>query len=115
MTSLLIILCLILIGIVTVQIGRLTELAVKIRGEEEAQVEVNSFNGKLMLGFMIVFLPACAISALYYQDSILGYGPHESASIHGGLIDSSFNITLFFTSIVFFLTHIALFLSLIHI
>ncbi len=109
MTSLLIILCLALIGIVVVQIGRLTELAGSIRGEGETQLEINATQGKMMLAFMVVFLPACAISALYYQDSILGYGPHESASVHGALIDSSFNITLFFTSIVFFLTHIALF------
>jgi len=109
MTGLLIILCLILIGIVVVQIGRLTELAVKIRGENEAQLETNDFNGKLSLGFLILFLPACAISAIYYQDSMLGYGPHESASEHGILLDSAFNVTLFFTSIVFFLTHIALF------
>ncbi len=109
MTGLLIILCLLLIGIVVVQIGRLTELAVKIRGEGEAQLEVNDFQGKLMFAFMLLFLPACAISALYYQDSLLAYGPHTSASDHGALIDSSFNITLFFTSIVFFLTHIALF------
>lgn len=109
MTALLIILCLLLIGIVVVQIGRLTELAIKIRGEGQAQLEINATQGKMMFAFMIVFLPACAISALYYQDSILGYGPHTSASDHGSLIDSSFNITLFFTSIVFFLTHIALF------
>ena len=109
MTGLLIILCLILIGIVVVQIGRLTELASSIRGEGEAQLEANDFHGKMMLLFMIIFLPACAISAVYYQDSLLGYGPHESASEHGGLLDSAFNVTLFFTSIVFFLTHIALF------
>jgi len=109
MTSLLIILCLILIGIVMVQIGRLTELATSIRGEGETQLEINATQGKLMLAFMVVFLPACAISAIYYQDSLLGYGPHTSASEHGLLLDASFNITLFFTSIVFFLTHIALF------
>ncbi|MEM6318871.1 MAG: OmpA family protein [Bacteroidota bacterium] len=109
MTALLIVLCLVLIGIVVVQIGRLTELAVKIRGEKEAQLEANAFQGKMFFAFMLVFLPACAISALYYQDSLLAYGPHQSASEHGSLIDSSFNITLLFTSIVFFLTHIALF------
>ena len=73
MTSLLIILCLVLIGIVVVQIGRLTELAGSIRGEGETQLEINATQGKMMLAFMVVFLPACAISALYYQDSILGY------------------------------------------
>ncbi len=109
MTTLLIILCLALIGIVVVQIGRLTELAGSIRGEGETQLEVNDFHGKFSLFFMIVFLPTCAISAIYYQDSLLGYGPHTSASEHGIWLDSAFNVTLFFTSIVFFLTHIALF------
>ncbi|MEM1119574.1 MAG: OmpA family protein [Bacteroidota bacterium] len=109
MTVLLIILCLLLIGIVVVQIGRLTELAVKIRGEKEAQLEANDFHGKMFFAFMLVFLPTCVIVSLYYQDSLLAYGPHISASDHGSLIDSSFNLTLFFTSIVFFLTHIALF------
>ena len=73
MTSLLIILCLALIGIVVVQIGRLTELAGSIRGEGETQLEINATQGKMMLAFMVIFLPACAISALYYQDSILKY------------------------------------------
>ena len=109
MTGLLIILCLILIGIVVVQIGRLTELATSIRGEREAQLEANDFNGKFSLFFMIVFLPACAISVLYYKDSILGYGPHTSASEHGVWLDNAFNTTLIVTGIVFFLTHIALF------
>ena len=40
---------------------------------------------------------------------MLGYGPWVSASEHGGQIDSLFNQTLFFTGIVFVLTHIALF------
>ncbi len=109
MTGLLIFLCLLLIGIVVVQIGKLTELAVKIRGEEEAQYEANNFNGRLAIFFMVTFLLACLISAVYYEDSMLGYGPHEAASEHGGLLDSAFNTTLFFTSIVFFVTQIALF------
>jgi cytochrome c oxidase subunit 2 len=40
---------------------------------------------------------------------MLGYGPLKAASLHGGEIDSMFNWTLFFTGIVFVLTHIALF------
>ena len=40
---------------------------------------------------------------------MLGYGPLKSASEHGGLIDSAFNVTLIFTGIVFVICHIALF------
>jgi cytochrome c oxidase subunit 2 len=40
---------------------------------------------------------------------MLGYGPHQAASAHGPELDSMFNVTLFFTGIVFVLTHIALF------
>lgn len=70
---------------------------------------VNSRNANYSLVFMVVFLVACVISAGYYKNYMLGYGPHESASAHGKSLDSMFNITLFFTGIVFFLTQIALF------
>jgi len=39
----------------------------------------------------------------------LGYGPHASASAHGGQLDGLFNTTLWFTGIVFVITHILLF------
>ncbi len=108
-TGLIIIGCLLLIIIVVVQIGKVTELATKIRGEEEVQLESNKRNGILMLVFMVVFLVYCIWSALHYKNWMLGYGPHQSASAHGDELDSLFNITLFFTGIVFFITHIALF------
>jgi len=59
--------------------------------------------------FLVGFLAFCVISAAKYKNWILWYGPHESASEHGGLLDSLFDTTLFFTGIVFVLTHIALF------
>ena len=40
---------------------------------------------------------------------MLGYGPNQAASAHGGDLDSLFNITLFWTGIVFVITHIYLF------
>ena len=40
---------------------------------------------------------------------MLGYGPHTAASAHGNTLDRLFDVTLFFTGIVFVLTHIALF------
>jgi cytochrome c oxidase subunit 2 len=108
-TSLIIILCFIFIVIVLIQIGRVTELAGKIRGEEEVQYEVNRRNGIFSMIFLVGFLLFCVLSAAKYKNWILWYGPHEAASEHGGSLDSIFNTTLFFTGIVFVLTHIALF------
>ncbi len=98
-----------LVAIVTVQIGRLTELSAKIRGEEEVQLQINRSSANGMVLFCAAFLVACVWSAIYYKNYMLGYGPHTSASIHGESLDSLFNWTLFFTGIVFFATQIALF------
>jgi cytochrome c oxidase subunit 2 len=109
MTILLGILCLALLVIVIVQIGKVTELAGRIRGEEDAQRESDYWNSRLGVAFMVVFLLATVVSALYYKNFMLGYGPHQAASEHGSGIDTMFSITLFFTGIVFIITHIALF------
>lgn len=109
MTALLIFICVALIAIIVVQIGRVTELAEKIRGEEEMQAIINRRHGWLSVAFLVIFLVGCFVSAYVYKNWMLGYGPHQSASMHGGSIDSLFNLTLFFTGIVFVITHIALF------
>ncbi len=109
MTPLLILICLVLITIVVIQIGKVTELASSIRGEEDTQVETNRWSGIMSLIFVAVFLIGCVYSAAYYKNYMLGYGPHESASAHGSSIDFLFDVTLFFTGIVFVITHIALF------
>lgn len=109
MTALLILICLLLIGIIVVQIGKVTELASKIRGEDEAQDRTNSTQGGYMILFLVLFLAGTIISSLYYKNSMLAYGPNQSASVHGGSIDYIFNVTLFFTGIVFVITHILLF------
>lgn len=108
-TGLIIIGCLILIVIVAVQIGKVTELAAKIRGEEEVQFESNKRNGFLMLLFLIGFLIYCFASAYKYKNWMLGYGPHTAASSHGPELDSMFNLTLVITGIVFVICHILLF------
>ncbi|MFN7118479.1 MAG: cytochrome c oxidase subunit II [Saprospiraceae bacterium] len=109
MTALLIIICLLLIGVIVVQIGRVTELATKIRGEEEMQLVVNRRQGVMSMVFMVLFLIGCIVSGVMYKNWMLGYGPHQAASAHGDRLDSMFNITLFFTGIVFIITQIALF------
>lgn len=109
MTALLVFLSLILISIIIVQIGKVTELAGKIRGEEEMQDLANRRQASYSLIFMLVFLAAVVVSGAYYKNYMLGYGPHQAASEHGGSIDSLFSVTLFFTGIVFFITQILLF------
>mgnify|MGYP001426092666 CR=1 FL=1 len=109
MTALIIILCIILITVVLVQIGRVTELTGQIKGEREVLRDSSKWNGLLSVGFMVVFLVAVFWSAWYYKNSLLGYGPHKSASAHGSELDAMFNITLVFTGIVFVITTIALF------
>ncbi len=109
MTALLIILCILLVGIVLVQIARVVELTSQIKGEREVMRESSWWNAHLSLGFLVVFLATVFVSSYYYKNELLGYGPHAAASEHGGAIDSMFNVTLFFTGLVFVITHIALF------
>lgn len=109
MTGLLAILCLLLITIIVVQIGKVTELAAKIRGEEEVEESANRRQSGYLLFFMVAFLIFTVVSAIYYRNYMLGYGPHDAASEHGSTLDSMFNTTLFFTGIVFIVTQILLF------
>lgn len=109
MTALIIILCIILITVVLVQIGKVTELTAQIKGEREVLRDSSKWNGLISVGFMVAFLVAVFWSSWHYKNNMLGYGPHAAASEHGGVLDSMFNITLIFTGIVFVITTIALF------
>ncbi len=109
MIGLIIIASLILLAIIAVQIGKVSELSAKIRGEEEAERKSNKTQAIMGMVFMIGMLIFCVVTAYYYRNWMLGYGPHESASYGGKLIDNLFNITLIFTGIVFVATHILLF------
>lgn len=109
MTGLIIILCVILISIVLVQIGKVMELTGLIKGEKEMLRDNSKWNGWLSLAFLVIFLVAVFASAWAYRTEMMGYGPHESASEHGSKLDSLFKWTLFFTGIVFVITHIMLF------
>ena len=62
-----------------------------------------------LLVFAALFFALTFGSAYWYKDFMLGYGPHKAASEHGPEIDSLFNITLFFTGLVFVLATAALF------
>ncbi len=109
MTSIIILFCIILITIVMVQIGKVYELTNVIKGERQVLRDNSKWNGWFSLGFMVLFLGGVFWSSWDYKNVMLGYGPHESASEHGKLLDDIFLVTLVLTGIVFVLTHIALF------
>lgn len=109
MTSLIIILSVILLAVVLVQIGRVNDLAAMIRKDSDKEDRENRVQATWFLVFGVAFLILCVVSARYYNNWMLGYGPHQAASEHGGLLDSLFNVTLLFTGVVFVITHIALF------
>ncbi|MEO5581452.1 MAG: OmpA family protein [Saprospiraceae bacterium] len=98
-----------ILAIVIVQIGKLSELRSKIMGEEAINFQNYDITGKLLVTFVIGFLVFCVGSAYYYKNWMLGFGPHEAASIHGKSIDSMFNVTTLFCGIVFFITQFLLF------
>jgi cytochrome c oxidase subunit 2 len=102
-------LCVILLAVFIVQIGKARELASIVRNDPAEQDEINKFQAGLGMIFMVTFLAACVISFIYYIPTTLGWGPNIAASLHGPEVDYLFNLTLFFTFIVFVLTHIALF------
>jgi len=109
MTGLIAILIIVLLAVIAVQIGKVSDLAAKIRGEEEVAQQANDRTAVWLVGFMVIFLILSTGSMFYYKDVMLGYGPHTSASEHGGLIDGLFNATLAVTFIVFLITHVLLF------
>lgn len=109
MTALLVLLCIGFITIIVIQVGKITELAGKIRGEKEMELNSNRRQGFYLFIFMIAFLVISSVSAYYYKNYFLGYGPNQAASAHGDSLDSLFSVTLFFTGIVFFATQILLF------
>lgn len=109
MTALIIGLSILLLVIVILQISKLSDMYARIRGEEEVEERLSHTQGRAMLLFLVGLLVLCVVSAYWWKNYMMGYGPHKAASAHGSSLDSLFNVTLFFTGVVFVLTHIALF------
>ncbi len=102
-------LCIILLSVFIVQIGKARELASIVRDDPAEQDEINKFQAGIGLLFMVSYLVICVVSFIYYIPTSMGWGPNTAASEHGPEIDYLFNLTLFFCFIVFVLTHIVLF------
>ena len=69
-----------------------------------------SFNGRRIQGVLFGIFLILGICGVYWSYTVQGsMSMFESASIHGLDIDFMFNTTLIITTIVFILTHIALF------
>ncbi len=109
MTALIIGLSILLLVIVILQISKLSDMYARIRGEEEVEERLGHSQGRALLIFVIVLLVLCVASAYLWKNYMLGYGPHQAASVHGTSLDKIFNVTLIFTGIVFVLTQLALF------
>lgn len=98
-----------LLMVFVVQIGKARELASVVRNDPNEEYEINKMQGAIGVVFMVLFLLSCIVSFIYYVPYMLGWGVNIAASEHGPKIDGLFNLTLLITSIVFFLTHFALF------
>ncbi|MBK9213728.1 MAG: cytochrome c oxidase subunit II [Saprospiraceae bacterium] len=109
MTGFIILLAIVLVVVISVQIGKIVELANKIRGQEESDRINADRTAFWLLVFGIALILGTIWSCYHYKNFMLGYGPHEAASIHGKKVDSIFNLTVILTGIVFVLTQVALF------
>lgn len=98
-----------LLIIVLIQVSRITEITRALRGEEDWKWVNSKRIGIWLLVFGVVFILLTVGSAYYYKNYMMGYGPHSSASEHGHAIDSLWNLTVFFTGIVFVVTQFLLF------
>ncbi len=109
MTTLLIIGIVLLALTAIVLMSILNDKAEALNSAPDATEKKYKSIGRWLMVFNIAFLVACFWSAYHYKNYMLGYGPHTAASEHGPMIDSLFNITLFFTGLIFVLTTFALF------
>jgi len=81
------------------------EVSRDIQGRKGPKFDARKFQGGLFIVFLLV-----GLYGVYWSYAVQGsMSMHESASEHGLEIDFMFYITLIITTIVFILTHIALF------
>ncbi len=92
-----------LIGLILFLIVKIIEQVSTIRGKDV--IDWNSVNAKICLAFITIGFIACAWEFAVHGKWVLP----EAATEHGRKLDQMFNITLFFTGIVFVITEFLLF------
>jgi len=95
----------VLLFVVLVYVARASELAMVLNGEDKDTSKWSRFNGYMSLGFLVLFFAGIAWSCKKFIPVMIP----KAASLHGVETDNLFYVTLFFISIVFVLTHVALF------
>lgn len=103
-TALLIFLAVILFFVILFLVSKASELSALGKDAKDEMEATSDLQGKLLLAFLIFGLIATAYSFYVLYPRMLP----ESASEHGELVDSMFNITSIISLIVFVGTHIAL-------
>jgi cytochrome c oxidase subunit 2 len=104
-TTTLVVIAFVLFVLVIFQLARTTEYVALLRGEDKAQEDADKINGRLFLAFGIIGMSVLIWSVFHYAPLMILH----SASEHGQWLDSMFNVTLFFTGIVFVATQLMLF------
>src|ERR1022692_2934661 len=94
-----------LIFIVIFQLAKISEYTSILKGREGVDEENDKYASWMFLGFLVIGMILIAWSLYKFVPMMLPV----SASVHGKWIDSMFNVTLFFTGIVFVACQIALF------
>ena len=109
MKTLIVLGCIALLLLIVLQIARVRDLAKLLRSKDELEARATNSTGLYLVGFVIIFLVGATVSAYYFKNWMLGYGPHESASEHGSRIDSMMHITFLVTYVAFIITNFVLF------
>lgn len=105
MATILGIIILICILLVIFYVARTVELTKEIQGGLEDTTKSSNFHGVLLLSFLVLFFIGIVWSSTIFLPKMLP----APASVHGIEIQKMFNLTLFFTGIVFIATQIVLF------
>lgn len=107
MVTILAIAAVVLIAVIVFQISKTGELLSVLKGLGQGEVsdDTNRFASLFWIAFLVLGMIGIGWSILAFKSRFLP----EAASVHGVEIDSLFNLTLFFTGVVFIITHILLF------
>ncbi|NDC39993.1 MAG: cytochrome c oxidase subunit II [Chitinophagia bacterium] len=105
MSGFIVVLLVALVFIIVFQIGKASEYATLLQGEENAKYRSNRVLAWLLVAFFLLGLYGMWICNEYFSDKLL---PH-SASENGVEYDNMFRVTAIVTGIVFFATQALLF------